>query len=191
MNPFVQLGSPNPDIVRRSVFDIMMYYNCARAMRLQDCCVVLHIGGVYGDKRETMKRWLNNYKQLPAPVRKLIVVENDERHYGAQDLLPFCEINKIPFCFDAFHNSISHESVKPDNQFLHRVIQTWGASRPKFHLSEQAPGAPFGTHSKMVKHIPEYLLRLKNVDIMIEAKNKELAVLKLMKRYTINLQSAT
>ena len=60
-----------------------------------------------------------------------------------------------------------------------RIIATWGESRPKFHMSDQASNSVFGAHVDMVKELPEYLYKY---DVMIEAKNKEKAVLHLMKK---------
>ena len=56
--------------------------------------------------------------------------------------------------------------------------------RPKFHISEQAIDKKKGAHSDYVETIPNYLLSLPDIDIMIEAKAKEQAVLYLYGKYT-------
>ena len=199
--PFTQLGTPDAAVLARSVFDLRMYAEIIHAMGLQnhDACVILHGGGVYADavpaaqraearrsaKRDTLQRWVANYQRLPARVRRFIVLENDEWHYGVADLLPLCERHTIPMVFDAFHNAISAESVPVTPQLLQRITRVWHAAgyrRAKFHVSEQDPKLRFGSHAAMVKALPEYLLRA-GYDIMIEAKNKERAVERLLRQY--------
>lgn len=190
-NPFVQLGSPNREVLNRSIFDIMIYGKVLRALGPVDGCIVMHVGGIYqkqdtrdGAKRKTLDRWLSEYKKLPGDIRKWIVLENDESYYGVNDVLPFCERNSIPFCLDVFHNSISAEHVPVTPALLRRVLATWPRGMtPKFHLSEQEPKARFGAHSAYVKKFPEYFIKMHNIDIMIEAKMKEQAVLRLYKKY--------
>lgn len=59
--------------------------------------------------------------------------------------------------------------------------------KPKFHVSEQGQGK-CGHHSDYIENIPEYLLEIPqkyntNIDIMIEAKMKEMAIFKLYEKY--------
>jgi UV DNA damage endonuclease len=192
MNPYIQLGTPNPDVLRRSVFDVVVYGKILQAMNVDDACIVLHGGGVYdlqGDKQAaklaTLARWLTAYRRLPASTRSKIVIENDELHYGVDDLLPFCEKNGIPFCFDIFHNSISAARVEVTPRLVHAVFATWPRGMtPKFHLSEQQKGGRFGAHADMVRLLPAFLCRIRRrFDIMIEAKHKERAVMYLYKKY--------
>ena len=193
MNPYVQLGSPRQDILERSIFDITNYAKVLRYLGSNDGCIVLHGGGVYQTphetkleaKQKTLARWLKAYRMLPPWVRQFIVLENDERHYGVQDLLGFCKTNSIPLCLDVFHNDISEDTVKITHQIIQQVLSTWPPGVvPKFHLSDQQKGGRFGTHADMVKEIPPlFCMWAKHVDLMIEAKNKEQAVLKLLKKH--------
>ncbi len=182
--PYVQFGSPNPEIVARSMFDVEMHARVLEIVGSPDSVIILHGGGVYslgGDKAtakaETLKRWLSTYKRMSRAAQGWIALENDERHYGVADLLPFCEANGIRFCLDHFHNNISADRLDPI-PLLPRIVATWRGSRPKFHMSDQKPNSVFGAHADMVKSLPDYL---KKYDVMIEAKNKELAVLHLLK----------
>ena len=42
-----------------------------------EAVMVVHGGGVYGDKEATIKRWCEQYHQLPV-VRRFLVLENCE-----------------------------------------------------------------------------------------------------------------
>ena len=55
------------------------------------------------------------------------------------------------------------------------------------HISEQGEGR-IGHHSDYIEEIPDYILEIPskystNIDVMIEAKRKEKAILKLYKKY--------
>ena len=73
--------------------------------------------------------------------------------------------------------------------YIPLILETWKKRdiKPKFHVSEQGSGR-CGHHSDYIKEIPEYLLEIPekydtDIDIMIEAKCKELAILKLYEKY--------
>lgn len=64
-----------------------------------DGVMIIHGGGVYGDKPAAMARMRENIMKLPKNVRDRLVLENDEMGYNADDLLPLCEELDIPLVF--------------------------------------------------------------------------------------------
>lgn len=80
---------------------------------------------------------------------------------------------------------------RPVSEILPDVMSSWGPRRPKMHISEQLKGGSLGAHSDYIKVIPHEMLaftqylrkRGLGFDLMIEAKAKEAAVLKLAKKY--------
>ena len=64
-----------------------------------DAVCIVHGGGVYGDKSATLERIKATIQELPAGVRKRLVLENDELCYTAEDLLPVCEELDVPLVF--------------------------------------------------------------------------------------------
>ena len=73
--------------------------------------------------------------------------------------------------------------------YIPLILKTWTRRKikPKFHVSEQGNGR-IGHHSDYINELPEYLLEIPrkyniNIDIMIEAKKKELAIFKLYEKY--------
>ena len=69
------------------------------------------------------------------------------------------------------------------------ILASWTnrGIKPKFHVSEQGSGRT-GHHSDFIEVIPDYLLEIPEkygieIDIMIEAKAKEQAILRLYKKY--------
>lgn len=150
--------------------------------------MIIHGGGRFGDKQNTLKVFERNFKRLPSFVKKYISLENDEWNYSVDDLLPLCEKLNIPFCLDVFHNSISNESVILTDSLLKRIIATWKVARMKIHYSTQEPGERKGTHSKIITELPAFILQWPkhfgiNLDIMLETKMKEVNTLEMYKKY--------
>ena len=182
-NPYCQLGALDDRVLRNTLFDLAVYTRVLQALGTEDGCIIIHGGGVYGDKAATLSRVEARVRRLPASIRRQIVFENDERHYSPFDLLPMCERLGVPFCLDVFHNAISADHVPLTPRLIGRVLRTWGSRTPKFHLSDQERGGRFGAHAQTVRAVPEWLVRLgtrRRIDLMIEAKSKEQAVLKLI-----------
>ena len=74
--------------------------------------------------------------------------------------------------------------TKSMEELLPEVLMTWSIRgiKPKFHISEQGSGR-IGHHSDYIEVIPEHLIQLSKsggeFDLMVEAKMKEQAIIKL------------
>jgi UV DNA damage repair endonuclease len=71
---------------------------------------------------------------------------------------------------------------------MDEIVETWEGLPPVFHISEQAPDKMVGAHSDFIEVIPQHLLDVPeryntSINIEVEAKAKEAAILKLMKKY--------
>lgn len=191
---FVQLASPHQKVIDQSFIDLA---NHARLLKMlgytpqMGSVLIIHGGGVYDNKEETLKRWAENYLKLPPEVRAYIALENDENCYGIDDILPFCQKMNIPMCVDVFHNSVSKNKVPITYSLMKEIFSTWQAhgAIPKMHFSNQDPdNSKRGAHSKTILQFSTYLLSLPSIlqmplDIMLEVKDKELSVLKIYYQY--------
>lgn len=190
---FVQLGSPNSEVVSRSMTDLVNHAQLLKMLGYgptDGAVLIIHGGGTYNDKMTTLTRWRHNFLSLPVSVRHYVVLENDETNYGVLDLLPLCEELQIPFCLDIFHNNISKDHVVMTRKLMERIFNTWRIRSiiPKFHMSEQQVGLRRGAHSKTIDNLPSYLFTLPEMfktplDVMLEVKDKEVSVFKLFHRY--------
>ena len=190
---FVQLGSPKPEVVQQSLIDLKNHAEIFRLMNYKPedgAVLVIHGGGTFGNKTETLQRWKNNYLKLPDHVRNYVVLENDEISYSIMDLLPLCEELNMPFCLDVFHNKISRDWVPITRKLLRRILNTWKRRHivPKIHVSEQQPGLRRGAHSFTLDRLPLYLFLVPkqfktSLDIMLEVKDKEVSVFKMYHKY--------
>ena len=160
----------------------------------ENSVMVIHGGGVYKNKEETIKRWCDNYLKLPENIKKRLVLENCERNFSIVDCLKISNTVNVPIVFDTHHYTC-YNQLHPDEKFekpeyyISLILNTWKDRniKPKFHVSEQGKGK-CGHHSDYVENLPEYLLEIPikyntDIDIMIEAKKKEKAIKKLYEKY--------
>ena len=193
---FDVIGSPNEATFLQTARDLEHHAEILDRLGCdQDGVVVVHGGGIYGDKASTIRRWIDNFRRLPESVRRRLVLENCERCYSVTDCLAICREVDIPMVFDTHHFEC-YKILHPEERFecadhyIPAILETWKRRRikPKFHVSEQKEGARIGSHSDYVQTLPEYLLEIPgkygiDVDIMIEAKMKERAIARLYDRY--------
>jgi UV DNA damage endonuclease len=189
------VGTPNKKCFEQTIEDLSYHADVMDLMGLDNnSVIVVHGGGIYGNKQETKERWCNQFNLLPEKIRRRLVLENCEKCYSIEDCLEISQEINIPVVFDTHHFEC-YKQLHPDEHFdepsvyIERIIETWKKReiKPKFHISEQGKGR-CGHHSDYVQEIPEYLLEIPikygiNIDIMIEAKMKEQAILRLYNKY--------
>jgi UV DNA damage endonuclease len=147
----------------------------------------IHVGGAYGDKGETLKRFVMNFKRLSGNLQKRLTVENDDKKglYTVAELYPLYEAIGIPIVFDYFHHKL-HPGLQSEEEAFNMACQTWGEIRPVFHYSSskrenEDPAAKREAHADYIyEPINTYG---KEVDIVLEAKMKEMAVLKYVEQF--------
>jgi UV DNA damage endonuclease len=177
---FIVLSSPTPDVVSRSIADLE--YQAQVAQWVNADVINVHAGGVYGDKGSALKRLEQTIKTLSDPVKKRLTLENDDRSYSPADLLPLCTRMGIPLVYDVHHHRCLKDHLSIEEATC-RSVETWDRE-PVFHLSSPKNGwdAPdIRKHHDYIEvtDLPDFW-RSMDVTIEIEAKAKELAILKLM-----------
>ncbi|PPQ98776.1 hypothetical protein CVT24_003334 [Panaeolus cyanescens] len=184
---YTQLGSPKPNVVESSIRELAYHAEMLDLMGVgPDGVMIIHGGGVYGDKPTTLKRLKESIRNLPPNIFNRLVLENDEMCFNAEDLLPLCEELNVPLVFDYHHDNLFPSSIPP-KEIIQRANAIWKKRgiRPKQHLSEQRPGAVTilerRAHSDRCENLPPDLPD--DMDLMIEAKDKEQAVLHLHRMY--------
>lgn len=189
------IGAKDPIILENTIAELTTH---AKVFDLIGCdknsIMVVHGGGVYGDKSATIKRWVKNYLELPSCIKNRLVLENCEKSFSVSDCLQISELagGDLPVVFDIHHYecySLLHPKEKqaPIDELMPRIISTWKPKgiRPKFHISEQGSGKT-GHHSDYISKIPDiFWTTCKHTpfDLMIEAKAKEQAIFKLYDMY--------
>lgn len=190
------LATPNEEVLKHTIDDLIYHADVLDLMGMDSNSVlVVHGGGVYRDKDSAKQRWCKNFESLPGNIRSRLVLENCEKNFSIVDCLEISEVLGIPIVFDTHHFTCyaelhPEEHFEPASYYIPMILESWGSRKPKFHVSEQGPGKR-GHHSDFVESIPDYLLEIPKkygieIDIMIEAKMKEQAILKLYNKYSVS-----
>lgn len=180
---FVVLSSPHPKVVENSIRELEYQAQLAEALGAD--VINLHAGGVYGDKRLALDRFGQVFTGLPEAVKSRLTLENDDISYTVRDLLPLCEQLAIPLVYDVHHHRCNPDGLTVDQATL-LAGETWAAAgREQYcHLSSPRAGWRGGDPKPHADYIDPadfpgcWLGREMTVDI--EAKAKELAVVRLM-----------
>ena len=150
----------------------------------------IHCNGVYGDKQAAMDRFCTNFQRLSNSVQSRLTVENDDKAsmYSVKDLMFIHETSGIPIVFDYHHHQFCTGDLT-EEQALKLAASTWPIGiTPVVHYSESK-----ALHENNKKEKPQahslYINSLPNtynmvVDIMVEAKAKELAILPFINNVT-------
>lgn len=177
---FVVLNSPDEKIVEKSIADLE--YHGFMSSLLGADVINIHGGGGYGDKKSALQRFAKNFSRLSKNVQKLLTVENDDKIFTPEQLLPLCQDINIPLVYDVHHHRCLKDNLNIE-QATEKALKTWNRE-PLFHLSSPKKGwkGPKPTlHHEFInpKDFPEQWSTIKSLTIDIEAKKKELAVLQL------------
>ena len=188
--PFVVLTSPKEEVIKNSIADLELHAKVFDMMGLSKTPynkINIHCNGVYGDKISAMDRFCKNFKRLSKSVQSRLTVENDDKAsmYSVCDLMYIHERIKIPIVFDYHHYQFC-KGVLSEDEALELAVSTWPIGiKPIVHYSESKALHENNAKLKPQAH-SDYIKELPNtygidVDIMVEAKAKELAILPFIK----------
>ena len=189
--PFNVLPSPNESVVQKTFADLELHGKIFDLMGLSKTPynnINIHCNGVYGDKQSAMDRLITNFKRLSPSVRKRLTLENDDKGsmYSVKDLMYIHKNTGIPIVFDYHHHQFCTGDLS-EEAALKLAATTWPKGiRQEVHYSESKalhennPKEKPQAHSYLINVLPNtYELDL---DIMVEAKGKELAILPFIKK---------
>ncbi len=185
---FVVLNTTKKEILINALNTLTYHLELLKAMHINPVhrCV-LHVGGSHKNKEKALEQFISNWAFIPLEIQKMIMLENDDKTFTLLDCLFLCEKLGVPLVFDYHHHLANHED--PD-WHLHwrRVLRTWKEETLpiKMHISSPKSPEQFRAHSEWVD--PQMFLDFANrvngsvpqIDCMIEAKQKDQALFKLM-----------
>jgi UV DNA damage endonuclease len=181
------LSSPRRNVVDATIADLLYHARFLDSLGMgTNGKLVVHVGGTYGDRLAALDRFAATYLGLPAALKARLVLENDERSYSVADVLAISRQTGIPVVFDALHDLILPSPNVPERPVLLKAcFATWQPvdGRPIVHYSIQDPAKQPGAHAEWID--PDAFLRFDrdtgstDVDCMLEAKGKELALVRL------------
>lgn len=150
--------------------------------------MILHVGGIYGDKTAAMQRFIDVYRnRLSDRIKKYLVIENDDRLYTVEDVLEIATQIPVPVVFDNLHHDINPSLQDLEmHEIIRCVVSTWSEkeSIPKMHYSQQALDKRPGAHSytidlELFESDYKKIYGLYPCDIMLEVKDKNRSFIKV------------
>ena len=187
-NQFTLFTSPREEVTMNAVKDMKYHYKMLEAMNALDRGLInIHIGGAYGDKNKSLNQFHQNLKKLPNEIKKRMTLENDDKTYDVPETLITCERENIPMVLD-YHHYMANKGQDELPLYLHRIFKTWDSfhSVPKVHISSPKSDQSYRAHADIVSldFVLPFLKMAKELnqdfDIMIEAKQKNLAMQRLV-----------
>lgn len=134
---YVLLNAPNPELTKKSIWDLSSQAEMLDRMELDDEAVMItHVGGVYDDHEASRARWIEGWEQCPEHVQRRLVLENDDIRFSAADVLWIHERTGVRLIFDYQHFWCLNPERLDMRETLERFLATWPAGvRPKIHFS--------------------------------------------------------
>ncbi len=183
---YTVLNSPDPDIAARAADDLRYHTRFLDSLGVScEHKIILHIGGVYGDKKAAIDRFAENFRKLDESVRSRLVIENDDKSYTITDVLAIGRQLRIPVVFDNLHHAVNGGIPSAsDAHWIAECAATWQTRDgvQKIHYSQQDPHKRAGSHAGSIAIRP-FLTFVESLgtlspDIMLEVKDKNLSAVK-------------
>ena len=183
--PYNVLVSPKEEVVANCIKDLTIHgeeFDMMGLSRTPYNKSNIHLGGAYGDKEASMKRFVKNFPRLPESVSSRLTLENDDKAsmYSVKDL--YYGIYKkigIPIVFDYHHHKFCTGGMS-EQEALEMALSTWGDIKPVTHYSESRRDEQKDETIRVQAHSDYVYNKIEmygnDFDIMVEAKAKELAV---------------
>jgi UV DNA damage endonuclease len=199
---YTVLNSPRVDVAEAAARDVVYQADLLDALGCgPEARIVIHVGGVYGDRAAAIDRFVERYAALPEHAQERLVVENDEISYSVVDTLAIHERTGVSLVWDILHHRINNPAGLPDVEVCRRCLATWPAGQvPKIHYSSERVAQPPveqmadgearakrsgrpGQHDDWIDG-DDFITFMTGMgdtrfDVMLEAKQKDLALLRL------------
>ena len=201
---YVVLNSEDAAVRAAAARDVELQADLLDAMGAgAEAVCVLHVGGAAGGFDAAMDRFEEGLETLSDRARDRLVIENDDRTFALCHVMALHRRTGLKVVWDILHHHCNDPDGIPDREALELAIGTWPAGVvPKIHYStpktameerkrrvgrrvERSWVLPqLRAHADMIDPIGfEHFLRETaaglEFDVMLEAKAKDLALLRL------------
>ena len=201
---YIVLNSEDAGVRAAAVRDVELQARIMDVMGLgPEAVVVLHVGGATGGFAAAMDRFMEGFERLSGRARERLAIENDDRSFALGHVLGLHERTGLKVVWDILHHHCNDPDGIPDREALERALATWPEGvTPKVHFSspktameerrkrvgrrvERSWVLPqLRAHADVIDPIAfEHFVRETaaglDFDVMLEAKAKDLALLRL------------
>lgn len=188
---FVVLNNLDEELLKRSLHTLAYHFKLLNGMGIntQHRCV-LHVGGAKSGKVNGLEDFIENFEKIPSKLQTMIILENDDTVFHIEDVLYLGEKLQVPVVFDVHHHDLNHPESFSFQDIWERIVKSWQHSPMpvKIHISSPKDGREDKRHNdyidvdRLMKLLHEVKKTVNQLDVMIEAKMKDEALLKLMKQ---------
>lgn len=173
---FCIISSENEDTNSKGIVNLEYHAKMFDMLEIPQsyfCPINIHVsnGKIGDDAGVNTKR---NLDKLSDSVRSRLVFETEDKSYWTYQKLSK-HFPNIPITLDYHHRLINNEGELESDAHDY-CVNTWNGITPLFHYSEGKDSPLDRAHSDFVERLPQCAV---GVDIEIEAKQKNLAILKL------------
>ena len=174
---YVVINSDSPSVVENSIALLEHHARIFDWFGLP--CSSWAAINIHGGKGGKSRELVEAIARLPQNVRSRLTLENDERAYGAAEILGVCLQAGVPMVFDAHHHVVKERLPSFEDpsvaHFVSAARATW--PRPEWqivHLSNGREGLHDSRHHELVFTVPSSYLDVRWIEV--EAKHKEVAI---------------
>ena len=181
---FVVLSSEKPQVVENSVSILENHAFIFDAFGLpQSAWGCINIHGGKGGRGQAL---VEEIGRLSDGVRLRLTLENDERSYGAAEILEVCQAAGVPMTFDAHHHLVKEKLDSYEDESIAEYVAlaraTW--SPPDWqvlHISNGREALHDNRHHDLVETMPSAYRQAQWIEV--EAKGKETAIAHLQQNW--------
>lgn len=198
---YVVLNSEDAGVQAGAIRDLEVQAALMDAMGLgSEAVVVLHVGS---GRNDALGRFEAGFERLSERARARLVIENDDRTFGLGAVLELHRRTGLRVVWDILHHHCHDPDAIPDREALELALATWPAGvTPKIHYSTPKTALEerkrkvgrrvvrewvlpqLRAHADMIDPIAfaQFLATTASglaFDVMLEAKGKDLALLRL------------
>ncbi len=187
---FNVINSSNPRVVENTIINLTRQVEWFEDMNYKDGKMVMHVGGATGGKEAAIARFIENFNKFPENIKSKLIIENDDKTYTARETLMLCKTLNIPMVLDIHHHNCNNNGDKITD-ILGDILSTWDKESlpPKMHFSSpkdinlidkvDKKHADFINPIDFINFIEVLKKFNKDIDIMLECKEKDVALFKL------------
>ncbi len=183
---FNVINSINPKVVENTKINLLKQAEWFEDFKYDLGKMVIHVGGATNGKDAGLERFITNFTTFPTEVKSKIIIENDDKTYTAQETLKLCNELNLPMVLDIHHHNCNNNGENI-YELIPKIFLTWENQQlpPKLHFSSPRDGEKDRKHSDFI-NANDFITFLENIkllntdiDIMLECKEKDLALFKL------------
>lgn len=185
-NEFNVLNSIREEVYESTVRNLWFHVHLFQDMNYAAGKMVIHIGSSEGGKKAAEERLIKNYSRLPEEISTKLILENDDKTFTAPEVLSICNRIGVPMVLDVHHERCNNEG-EALKEYIENIFKTWRNEKlpPKVHFSSPREGPKDRKHADFIN--PDDFISFIELcipynidfDIMLEAKMKDIALIKL------------